>query len=99
MKSSFPSLYRELSKLHEEVLRDPLSEILAELEGRDSIKGEFVLPSLHLGANSFDSFGTSGPSEPADPAGTAPTSGTTPLEPAESAQTTGMESSEPPGPA
>lgn len=34
---------RELTKLHEEVIRGTLSEILAELEGRDSIKGEFVL--------------------------------------------------------
>lgn len=34
---------RELTKLHEEFLRGTLSEILAKLEGRDSIKGEFVL--------------------------------------------------------
>lgn len=34
---------RELTKLHEEFLRGTLSKILAELEGRDSIKGEFVL--------------------------------------------------------
>lgn len=34
---------RELTKLHQEVLRGHLSEILAELEGRPSLKGEFVV--------------------------------------------------------
>lgn len=34
---------RELTKLHEEVLRGRLSEVLAELEGRESLKGEFVI--------------------------------------------------------
>jgi 16S rRNA (cytidine1402-2'-O)-methyltransferase len=34
---------RELTKLHEEVLRGPLAELLAELARRPSLKGEFVL--------------------------------------------------------
>jgi 16S rRNA (cytidine1402-2'-O)-methyltransferase len=34
---------RELTKLHEEILRGALSELLAELKGRPGIKGEFVL--------------------------------------------------------
>jgi 16S rRNA (cytidine1402-2'-O)-methyltransferase len=34
---------RELTKMHEEVLRGPLSELLAELEKRPALKGEFVL--------------------------------------------------------
>lgn len=34
---------RELTKLYEEVLRGPLSEILAELRQRPAIKGEFVV--------------------------------------------------------
>jgi 16S rRNA (cytidine1402-2'-O)-methyltransferase len=34
---------RELTKLHEEMLRGTLSEIAAELAGRDAIKGELVL--------------------------------------------------------
>jgi 16S rRNA (cytidine1402-2'-O)-methyltransferase len=34
---------RELTKLHEEVLRGSLSELLAEVEARPSLKGEFVL--------------------------------------------------------
>jgi 16S rRNA (cytidine1402-2'-O)-methyltransferase len=34
---------RELTKLHEEVLRGSLSELLAEIEARPSLKGEFVL--------------------------------------------------------
>jgi 16S rRNA (cytidine1402-2'-O)-methyltransferase len=34
---------RELTKLHEEVLRGRLSELAAELAGRASLKGEFVL--------------------------------------------------------
>jgi 16S rRNA C1402 (ribose-2'-O) methylase RsmI len=29
--------------MHEEILRGPLSELLAELKGRPSLKGEFVL--------------------------------------------------------
>jgi 16S rRNA (cytidine1402-2'-O)-methyltransferase len=37
------ALGRELTKLHEEVLRGRLSEIAAELAGRPSIKGETVL--------------------------------------------------------
>jgi 16S rRNA (cytidine1402-2'-O)-methyltransferase len=34
---------RELTKLHEEVLRGPLSSLLAELSARPAIKGELVL--------------------------------------------------------
>jgi 16S rRNA (cytidine1402-2'-O)-methyltransferase len=34
---------RELTKLHEETLRGPLSAILAELQARPGIKGEFVV--------------------------------------------------------
>ena len=34
---------RELTKLHEEVLRGTLSELLAEIQSRPSLKGEFVL--------------------------------------------------------
>lgn len=34
---------RELSKLHEEVVRGPVSEVRAQLEKRASIKGEIVL--------------------------------------------------------
>jgi len=34
---------RELTKLHEEVLRAPLSEILAEIEARPALKGEIVV--------------------------------------------------------
>jgi 16S rRNA (cytidine1402-2'-O)-methyltransferase len=34
---------RELTKLHEEILRGPLSEILAALRGRTALKGEFVV--------------------------------------------------------
>jgi len=37
------ALARELTKLHEEVLRGRLSEIRAELAGRPGIKGEMVL--------------------------------------------------------
>lgn len=37
------ALARELTKLHEEVLRGSLSEILEELRDRPSLKGEFVL--------------------------------------------------------
>lgn len=36
-------LVRELSKVHEEWLRGDLTEILAQLRGRDSIKGEITL--------------------------------------------------------
>jgi 16S rRNA (cytidine1402-2'-O)-methyltransferase len=34
---------RELTKLHEEVLRGRLAELLAELKGREVVKGEIVL--------------------------------------------------------
>jgi 16S rRNA (cytidine1402-2'-O)-methyltransferase len=34
---------RELTKLHEEILRGTLSEVLAELRGRAALKGEFVV--------------------------------------------------------
>ncbi|HEX6201146.1 MAG TPA: 16S rRNA (cytidine(1402)-2'-O)-methyltransferase [Thermoanaerobaculia bacterium] len=34
---------RELTKLHEEVLRGSLAELLAEIEARPSLKGEFVI--------------------------------------------------------
>jgi 16S rRNA (cytidine1402-2'-O)-methyltransferase len=34
---------RELTKLHEEILRGPLSAVLAELKKRPGIKGEFVV--------------------------------------------------------
>ena len=37
------ALARELTKIHEEVLRGPLSKILEEMKGRPAIKGEFVL--------------------------------------------------------
>jgi 16S rRNA (cytidine1402-2'-O)-methyltransferase len=37
------SVARELTKLHEEILRGALSELLAELKKRPGIKGEFVL--------------------------------------------------------
>lgn len=37
------AIARELTKIHEEVLRGPLSELLEELKSRPSLKGEFVL--------------------------------------------------------
>ncbi|HKI05264.1 MAG TPA: 16S rRNA (cytidine(1402)-2'-O)-methyltransferase [Thermoanaerobaculia bacterium] len=37
------AIARELTKMHEEILRGPLSELLAELKARPSLKGEFVL--------------------------------------------------------
>src|SRR6202035_47456 len=37
------AIARELTKLHEEILRGSLSELLAELAGRPALKGEFVL--------------------------------------------------------
>jgi len=37
------ALCRELTKLHEEVVRGTLSEIRREMVGRDSVKGEIVL--------------------------------------------------------
>lgn len=37
------ALCRELTKMHEEVLRLPAGELKADLEGRDAIKGEIVL--------------------------------------------------------
>ena len=36
-------LARELTKLHEEFLRGPVSEVLATLSGRAQVRGEFVL--------------------------------------------------------
>ena len=37
------ALARELTKLHEEVVRGSLGELLSEIEGRDSVRGEIVL--------------------------------------------------------
>lgn len=37
------AIARELTKLHEEVLRGNLSELLEELKGRPALKGEFVV--------------------------------------------------------
>ncbi|HZI63979.1 MAG TPA: SAM-dependent methyltransferase, partial [Thermoanaerobaculia bacterium] len=37
------AIARELTKLHEEILRGPLSQLLAELRSRPALKGEFVL--------------------------------------------------------
>ncbi|MEX1000363.1 MAG: 16S rRNA (cytidine(1402)-2'-O)-methyltransferase [Thermodesulfobacteriota bacterium] len=37
------SISREITKMYEETLRGPLSEIKSTLESRDSLKGEFVL--------------------------------------------------------
>ena len=37
------SVARELTKLHEEILRGGLSALLAELKGRPGIKGELVI--------------------------------------------------------
>ncbi|MEA2602482.1 MAG: rRNA (cytidine1402-2-O)-methyltransferase [Acidobacteriota bacterium] len=37
------AIARELTKLHEEVLRGTLSSLLAELQARPALKGEFVL--------------------------------------------------------
>lgn len=37
------ALGRELTKMHEEILRGSLSEILADLKGRPALKGEFVV--------------------------------------------------------
>lgn len=37
------ALARELTKLHEEVLRGSVSDVLGQLKQRDSIRGEFVL--------------------------------------------------------
>jgi 16S rRNA (cytidine1402-2'-O)-methyltransferase len=37
------SIARELTKLHEEILRGGLSELLAELKGRPGVKGELVI--------------------------------------------------------
>ena len=34
---------RELTKVHEETLRGPLSQVLEELRGRPALKGEFVM--------------------------------------------------------
>ncbi len=36
-------LARELTKIHEEIIRKPLAELLGEMKGRSSIKGEVVL--------------------------------------------------------
>jgi 16S rRNA (cytidine1402-2'-O)-methyltransferase len=37
------AIARELTKMHEEVLRGRLSELLAEMKGRAALKGEFVV--------------------------------------------------------
>jgi 16S rRNA (cytidine1402-2'-O)-methyltransferase len=37
------AIARELTKMHEEILRGRLSELLAELEDRPALKGEYVL--------------------------------------------------------
>lgn len=37
------ALARELTKMHEEILRGPLSKILEDLKARAALKGEFVL--------------------------------------------------------
>lgn len=37
------SVARELTKIHEEVLRGPCADVLAELRGRGQLKGEFVI--------------------------------------------------------
>lgn len=37
------ALARELTKMHEEILRGSLSEILREVEGRENLRGEMVL--------------------------------------------------------
>jgi 16S rRNA (cytidine1402-2'-O)-methyltransferase len=53
-------LAREMTKVHEEYLRAPLSEIVATLEARDSVKGECTLlvaaaaPVEPLGAEALD---------------------------------------------
>jgi 16S rRNA (cytidine1402-2'-O)-methyltransferase len=47
LAAAFPgregAMARELTKLHEEVVRGPLGEIAAEVAARDSLKGEVVL--------------------------------------------------------
>ena len=52
---------RELTKLHEEVLRGPLSALLAELSSRPAIKGEIVLV---IGAGEAGAAGEAGESSP-----------------------------------
>jgi 16S rRNA (cytidine1402-2'-O)-methyltransferase len=57
---------RELTKLHEEVLRGPLSRLLAELGARPALKGEFVVVVGAAGA-----AGTASEAGAAGAAGTA----------------------------
>lgn len=55
---------RELTKLHEEVLRGSLRQLLSELEERPSLKGEFVLV---VGSTTRADAESSSPPEPACP--------------------------------
>jgi 16S rRNA (cytidine1402-2'-O)-methyltransferase len=43
MGDRYGVMAREMTKLHEEFIRDQLSEILAALKGRSAIKGECTL--------------------------------------------------------
>jgi 16S rRNA (cytidine1402-2'-O)-methyltransferase len=52
------ALARELTKLHEEVLRGPAADLLATLSARPSLRGEMVL-LLHLKSGSSDLKSTS----------------------------------------
>ena len=57
------ALAREMTKLHEEVLRGRLSEILAEMKSRPGIKGEMVLVIGGLEARSRPPDGRRGSAE------------------------------------